>query len=127
GRGAEIKVGGGETGNRKTVQYLEKLGFIVETLKKPYPRGGGAIRYLRYAYDLLGVGASLFYRLFSNSEIRTVHISGFYMHLIYHEALLLTISKLFKRRVVYEMRGAGVKSGFESRSRLYRIVFRFVL
>ncbi len=122
GRDNKYTVGGGETGNYRTIHLLEKNGINVITLHKPYP----VKNFLGYIIYVAKMFLKLFsfYKMLRNSDIKAVHISGFYLHLIYHEYLLVKIAKLLNKKCIYELRGGGVKKAYTEGSSVYRFFFK---
>lgn len=121
GNGKKFTVGGGETGNHRTIKLLQKNGYEVITLHKPYPVKN-IIGYFIYSIRMFLTLFSFFFTLRS-SGVKVVHISGFYLHLIYHEYLLVKISRLLKIKCIYELRGGGVIEAYKKRSFIYRQFF----
>src|SRR5690606_24617907 len=80
-------VGGGETGNLRTIHLLKKNNYNVITLQKPYPVKN-TLGYAVYMVKMLLKIFNLFFLLITH-KIDTVHISGFYLHLVYHEYFLV--------------------------------------
>ena len=121
--------GGGEAGNRKTLQLLRTLGFDVIIIPKYLHSSSQSILgrillflkmsgcIVKYAYILL----------FGRRERSIVHISGFYGNIIYFEAVLVGIAKIFGYKVVYEMRGGGAGLYYEQYGHLYKSFFRWTL
>ena len=118
----KFTVGGGETGNYRTIHLLKKNDFEVITLHKPYPVKN-LVGYLVYSIRML-LKLFSFYRILLNSNIKTVHVSGFYLHLIYHEFLLIVIARALNKKTIYELRGGGVIEAYKERSFLYRYIFK---
>ncbi len=126
GKDGQVKVGGGETGNNRTIHLLEKNNINVVKVFKPYP--------VKNIPGYFIYGIKMFFKLFDfifvlvlNPKVKTIHISGFYQHLIYHEYLLIFIARLFKKKCIYELRGGGVVKAYESRTFIYRYYFRKAL
>jgi glycosyltransferase involved in cell wall biosynthesis len=115
-------VGGGETGNLRTIHLLKKNKLEVITLQKPYPEKN-VVGYFIYSFRMI-IKIFSFLNKMMNSQIKTVHISGYYLHLIYHEFLLVLISKLFKIKCIYELRGGGVMEAYDQRSSFYKFIFK---
>src|SRR5690554_4998906 len=118
-------VGGGETGNFRTIHLLKKNNYRIITLQKPYP----VKSFPGYAVYMLKMMLKIFNLIFllMARKINTVHISGFYLHLVYHEYFLVLISKLFKKKCIYELRGGGVEEAYKQRSFIYRYFFNETL
>jgi glycosyltransferase involved in cell wall biosynthesis len=59
-----------------------------------------------------------------NNPAASIHVSGFYGHLIYIEWLFVFTAKLINRNVVYELRAGGVDTLFRDRGLIYRAFFK---
>jgi glycosyltransferase involved in cell wall biosynthesis len=116
-------VGGGESGNLKTLKLLNNAGYDVKLVEKPYPKGNKLIKPALYVIQILGYIFRYIYALLKTSKESTVHITGFYGHLIYLEWIFVTIGKLFSRKVIYELRAGGAHDFYSVGSRLYRLFF----
>lgn len=123
GKEKKFTVGGGEAGNLRTIYLLEKNGMKVIKLFKPYPEKN-FIGYIVYLFRLLFSIFTLIYELLTKPGIKIVHISGFYLHLIYHEYFLILISRWLKRKCIYELRGGGVIDAYNNRSPFYKMFFK---
>jgi len=126
GKKNKITVGGGETGNAKTLLLLEKNGIEVIKIFKPYP-WKTMVGYIIYALRLIGILLRYIFILINNPKAKTVHISGFYLHLIYHEYFLIFFSRLFNRKCIYELRGGGLIEAFQKGSVIYKLFFNAAL
>lgn len=115
-------IGGGESGNRKTISILKKLGFTINILEKPYPLKVPLIRGILFPLQLLLTYIKGIVLLFNTKQ--HLHISGFYNHLIYIECLYVITAKLLKIHVVYELRAGGAIEGYREGSKLYQWFFR---
>jgi len=116
-------IGGGESGNNKTISILEQLGFNVKIIEKPYPIGNKFFRSIAYPFQLLGVYFIFLYSIVFDKKI-TFHLSGFYNHLIYFEFLYIITAKLFNIKSVYEIRAGGAIEIYMENSNIYRFFFR---
>ncbi|HZH74326.1 MAG TPA: glycosyltransferase family 4 protein [Mariniphaga sp.] len=125
GKKKKFIVGGGETGNYRTIYLLKKNNYEVSILQKPYPEKN-VFGYGVYIIKMMLIIIAMTFRLLTK-KINIVHISGFYLHLIYHEFFLVTISKMFKKKCIYELRGGGVVESYNNRSFIYRLFFRATL
>ncbi|GAB3912987.1 hypothetical protein GCM10028803_56550 [Larkinella knui] len=119
-------IGGGESGNRKTIKLLNKLGFSVEVIEKPYPIGVPIIRAFYYPIQLFVAYIKVLFKLYI-SKNTSLHLSGFYLHLIYVEWLLIRTARIIGRSSVYELRAGGAIEGYHSRSFIYRYFFKQTL
>ena len=100
--------GGGEVGNKKTVNILSKLGYCMSILAKPYPKKIKILRVPIYFSELLLVIIKSIYKCLCLRRNLIVHISGFYSHLIYVEFIMVLIGKFFRCYVIYEVRAGGM-------------------
>jgi glycosyltransferase involved in cell wall biosynthesis len=123
GKGGRF-VGGGESGNLKTLKLLEEGGYEVKLVEKPYPKGKGIVRLILYIFQMLGYVIRFIYTLLKTSKQTTVHITGFYGHLIYLEWVFVFIGKLFSRKVIYELRAGGADQFYYLGGFLYRFFFK---
>lgn len=117
------RVGGGESGNRKTVELLKKYEFDVDILSKPYPRKDLIFFSLLYAFQLVKYLLTYIYMLSTDKEIDAVHITGFYSHLIYLELIFVLLGRVCNKKIVYELRAGGAIKYYKSGSVLYRWSF----
>lgn len=117
-------VGGGESGNLKTLKVLEDDGFKVTLIEKPYPKGIGLIKPLLYSFQMIGYIFRFIYALLKSSNEDTIHITGFYGHLIYFEWVFVFIGRLFSRKVIYELRAGGASEFYYMGSKIYRFFFK---
>jgi glycosyltransferase involved in cell wall biosynthesis len=117
-------VGGGESGNLKTLKLLQEGGYDVKLVEKPYPKGNGLIKPVLYIFQMFFYIFRYVYALLNTSKEVTVHITGFYGHLIYLEWLFVSIGKLFSRKVIYELRAGGADDFYYQGSKLYRLFFK---
>ncbi len=123
GKGGRF-VGGGESGNLKTLKLLEEGGYDVKLVEKPYPQGKGILKPLLYIFQMLAYVFRFIYALAGSPKECTIHITGFYGHLIYLEWIFVSIGRLFSRKVIYELRAGGADDFYHVGSKLYRLVFK---
>ena len=101
--------GGGEAGNRRTLELIKELGYDVVPINK-YSKTTGNILIkgiklvTKILLNLLQYCKILFRGQIENS---VVHISGFYGVMVYWEYLLCLVAKSMGYKVLYEMRGGG--------------------
>lgn len=117
-------VGGGESGNLKTLQLLQDGGYEVKLVEKPYPKGRGLIKPAFYILQMLSYIFRFIYALINSSKECTVHITGFYGHLIYLEWVFVSIGRLFSRKIIYELRAGGADGFYHVGSKLYQLAFK---
>lgn len=114
-------VGGGESGNRKTIALLQQLGYTITILEKPYLHNGA----ISYAWELFKNCLKLPYYRFKGAS--TLHIAGYYFNSIYYEFLLVLIAKMLFMKVIYEARAGGFVTAYTSRSKIYRATTKRLL
>lgn len=116
-------VGGGESGNKRTLFFLKKIGYNVLVVKKPYPVQS-KLKYIIYPLTLLW---SIIRFSFKLKGVKYSHISAFYGNLIYIEIILVLISKLLRKTVVYEIRGGGMDYFLQEKGFFYSFCFKVVI
>ena len=117
------RVGGGESGNKRTLFFFNKIGLEVIVVSKPYPVKS-KIKYISYPINLV---LSLIKFSINCHNAKYSHISAFYGNLVYFELFMVLISKLFNNIVVYEIRGGGMDYFYAKKSPFYRFCFRSVI
>lgn len=117
-------VGGGESGNLKTLKLLKDGGYKVTLVEKPYPKGKGLIRPVFYILQMLGYVFRYIFALMNSSKECTIHITGFYGHLIYLEWIFVSLGRIFSRKVIYELRAGGADDFYHVGSKMYRLFFK---
>ena len=118
------RIGGSESGNKRTIQILIKCGFNMVLLNKPYAYTGA----LKLIYPIRLIVTYLkFVRNFFAHKPDSIHLTGYYFTLIYTECVFILTSKLFNVRSIYEIRAGGAEIAYHNGSRLYRYVFRLVI
>ena len=123
--GGKGNVGGGESGNNRTINIYKKNNYLVEVLPKPYPTGSGISSLIRYIFAMIFYISSFLKKVHSFKGNETVHLSAFYSHLVYLEFMLVIIAKIFRTPIVYELRAGGVKRFYEEGNFIYRYIFKF--
>lgn len=122
----EKPYGGGEVGNRRTMEMMTELGYNVRLLPRycNYKKKS-IIVYLQMIlgdfFSLLNLFCVL---LFQKRKNTIVHISGFtglYMPL---EFLSVLTSKLLGYKVTYEIRGGGIIGFYNDGNSVYKWMFR---
>jgi glycosyltransferase involved in cell wall biosynthesis len=117
-------VGGGESGNLKTLKILQGGGYEVKLVEKPYPKGTGIVKPILYIFQIFDYILRFIYALLNSPRAATVHITGFYGHLIYLEWLFVSIGRLFSRKIIYELRAGGADNFYHAGSKMYRFFFK---
>lgn len=119
------RIGGSETGNKRSVEILTKLGFNIFLLNKPY-FPGGSLKALAYPFQLLYAYLKFVWQLLT-TRVDSFHLSAYYFYLIYIECLYILTCRLFKVHSVYEIRAGGAEIAYNSKSAVYRYVFRLTI
>ena len=117
--------GGGEIGNRRTLEMMRRAGYDVHLIEKynrvyKHTRKDAIFIFLLMAWDIIKLFVVL---LFGRRKNSLVHIVGFYGSTIYFERILVGISHLLGYRTIYEMRGGGATLHYQNGSELYRSWF----
>jgi glycosyltransferase involved in cell wall biosynthesis len=123
GKNKKFTVGGGESGNLRTIYLLEQRNIEVIKVYKPYPIQS-ILGYILYAFQLFFNLLTFIFVLISNPKTKVVHISGFYNVLIYYEYFLVLFTRFFNKKCIYELRGGDVIPVYINRSKIYRIFFK---
>lgn len=119
-------IGGGESGNRRTISHLFAMGYNVIEVPKPYPPKF-FFRPIIFLAKLLFTVGKFVYKCGKFRSYAIAHISGYYNHLIYFELALLAGSKIFHIPCVYEIRGGAMLTAYQNRSFVYRKAFNLML
>ena len=117
--------GGGEIGNRRTLEMMRRAGYDVRLIEK-YNRV-----FKHTWYDAISIISLMVWNiikffcilLFGRRENSLVHIAGFYGSTIYFERILVGISHLLGYRTIYEMRGGGATFHYNNGSKRYKRFF----
>lgn len=116
------KIGGAEMGCLKTLEIYEQNGVCVELLSKPSKTAG----VLSYIIRMLLVPVKLLFILLKK-EVAFVHIVGFYRNVVYLEWILMQLSRIRKKKVVYEVRNGSMVESFQKGSCVYKRVLKDLL
>jgi len=122
--GKKGRVGGGESGNNKTLKIFLEKGFFVKRVEKPYPFIKGFLGGVLYLFQVFVYYLRFLFSLVVSSKNTSVHITGFYGHLIYMEFFFVATAKIFSRKTVYELRAGGAVDYYLDGGYLYRFFFR---
>jgi glycosyltransferase involved in cell wall biosynthesis len=117
-------IGGGESGNRKTVAILKELQFNVIIVEKPYPLKTPVLRNIIYPFQLFLSIIHFCVLLIKTKGKKSSHIIGFYNYLIYFEYLLVILSRCLRVNPVYEIRAGGMIEAYKSGTFIYRMFFK---
>lgn len=117
-------LGGGEVGNRKTLDLFRQIDDLEIKLIPKYLRVTSRNPILigwRMCSNVIKYTGIL---LLGRRRRSVVHIAGFYGNMIFFEHLLVSIARFLGYFVVYEMRGGGAVYHYEHDSDSYRRLFR---
>lgn len=117
--------GGGEVGNRKTLELFRQMDVDVVLIPKyehviNHTAWTKVVVFFRMIRCLLNFTLTL---LFGRRSHSIVHVSGFYGNVIYFENVLVRIAKVLGYHVVYEMRGGGAEGYYAEGTPEYRKAF----
>jgi glycosyltransferase involved in cell wall biosynthesis len=115
-------VGGGESGNRKTIELLKGLGYEVNILEKPYLSNGR----LLYMKTLFFNFFKIIYLVIFN-KFKKIHITGYYINSIYYEFVVVVLSKILGIEILYEIRAGGMIESYQIKSDIYKFFFKKTL
>lgn len=118
-------IGGGESGNLKTLAILNVLNMDVFLIEKPY-KGNFPLASVVQCFSLL----FFVVRVWLNTLIRApkfLHISGFYGRLVFFEYLMSMVVKFFRVELIYELRAGGADEMYQNSNLFYRYFFKSIL
>ena len=127
--GVEPYYGGGEVGNKRTVDMLRQFGFKVRIVRKLRCKATTsrlvkvATYPFRFAMAILGFATVLLF----GSRKAIVHISGFYGPTILCEYILVELANLLRYKIIYEIRGECVEAYQTTGFKFQRICFARIL
>lgn len=121
-----IPYGGGEVGNRRTMQMLKELGYDVRLISRYYNYNKKSL--WTYLLMILGDIASVFKMCIvligKERQNSVVHISGFTGQYMPLEFSAVSLAKLLGFNTTYEIRGGGIEGNYKNGSSLYKWMFR---
>ena len=114
--------GGGEIGNRKTINMRKELGYNVQLIPRYYNYNQkNPLVYAQIIFgDLFSVMKLFFSLLFRKRTESCVHIVGFTGKYLFIELLSIFTAKLLRYTVIYEIRGGGIIDFYKNGSFLYK-------
>lgn len=115
-------VGGGESGNRKTIQLLRDLGYEVTILEKPYLSNGRLAYMKTLLFNLFKIIYLVIFKKF-----KKIHITGYYINSIYYEFVVVILSKILGVEILYEIRAGGMIESYHIKSDIYKFFFKKTL
>lgn len=127
GKKDKVIIGGGETGNSKTIKILLDNNYKVVLIPKPYPIIKNTFGGLIYFFQLVSCYINIISKISQIKGAKNLHVTGFYYHLIYFETVLLLTSKIFNITTVYEVRAGGFIKSYLDRTFIYRYFVRLAL
>lgn len=116
------RIGGAEMGCLKTLEIYEQNGVGVELLSKPSKTAG----LFSYVVGMLLVPVKLFFMLLKGN-VSLVHVVGFYRNVVLLEWLLMQLSHLRGKKVVYEIRNGSMVESYQKGSFIYKKVLKDLL
>lgn len=121
--------GGGEAGNRKTLELFDKIG--VETVMIPkFKHIDGSGLFVNLVKLWFSFACMVRYTItltFGRRSGSVVHIAGYYVKRIEYEKTLLRIAKLLGYKVTYEMRAGGAIEKYNTFGSKYRKGFDYII
>lgn len=122
----QIPYGGGEVGNRRTMQMLKELGYDVCLINRYYNYDKKSL--LTYTKMIIGDMLS-WMRMCVTLALKkrknaVVHISGFTGSYMPFEFLSVLSSKLLGFNTTYEIRGGGIVGNYEEGNSIYKWMFK---
>lgn len=118
--------GGGEVGNRRTLEMLRELGYNVKLVPRYYNYDEKSL----FVYVKIIVGdvfslLRLFFCLITRGRKRAiVHVSGYTGKYLPIELFSILVSKVLLCKVIYEIRGGGIVEEYEDRGYMYKLMFK---
>jgi glycosyltransferase involved in cell wall biosynthesis len=120
------KYGGGEVGCKRTKEILIKNNYNVITIKKPILKSDLLSSKFLILIKFINSWFKLIFHLFENN-IKSIHIVGFYKTHVIFEWIILITSKIFRKKIIYEIRNGGMINEYKNGNFLYRFLFRSIL
>lgn len=121
--------GGGEVGNRRTLQLLRKCGYDVKLIEKYLRVKNHSLpnKCLLLLKMVLNISKFFFVLLFGRRNKSLVHVVGFYGPMVFFERILVGISKSLGYKTIYEMRGGGADDYYAHGEKVYRKAFDSII
>ena len=118
--------GGGEIGNRRTLEMMRRAGYDVRLIEKynrvfQHTYTDAIIIVCLMTWNIIKFFSVL---LFGRRRSGLVHIAGYYGSTIYFERILVAISHLLGYRTIYEMRGGGAAFHYNEGTKIYKHFFK---
>lgn len=125
----KVPYGGGEVGNRRTLELFKRTNYEIILIPK-YKRvkSHSLINIIILLFRIItNIVQYIITLLVGRRNNSIVHIVGFYGPMIYFEYILILIAKFLRYKVVYEMRGGGAETYYNNGGRLYCKIFNIAL
>ena len=125
----QIPYGGGEVGNRRTMQMLKELGYDVYLISRYYNYNKKSI----ITYGKMIIGDILSWLklcgvlVFKCRKNTIVHISGFTGLYMPFEFFSVGVSKLLGYNTTYEIRGGGIVENYMNGGIYYKWMFKMTI
>ena len=122
----KVPYGGGEQGNRRTLQLMRDAGYDVTTISKytkVYIENKMLLVIVVFSKMLWCLLKLFWVLLWGRRKNSIVHIGGIYYTMVYFELALVYMSKILGYKTIYEMRGGGAREYYDTGSRFYRYAF----
>lgn len=125
----KVPYGGGEVGNRRTLDLFKRAKFDIVLIPKYLRVPNHSIKNICILLYRIIINILFFVKtlLLGRRRNSIVHIVGFYGPMIYLECFLISIAKFLRYKVVYEMRGGGADLYYEEGTVLYHKAFHKAL
>lgn len=117
--------GGGEVGNRRTLELLKRMDFDLRVIERytkvPRNNAWNKIRFFaRVTNTVVKYTGTL---LFGRRRNSLLHVVGFYGVMLNFDYLMVSIGKILGYKVIYEMRGGGADWFYKTMGEKYRRMF----
>ena len=122
----KVPYGGGEQGNRRTLQLMRDAGYDVTTISKytkVYIENKMLLIIVVFSKMVWCLLKLFWVLLWGRRKNSIVHIGGIYDTMVYFELALVYMSKILGYKTIYEMRGGGAREYYDTGSRFYRYAF----
>lgn len=122
----KVPYGGGEQGNRRTLQLMRDAGYDVTTISKytkVYIENKMLLIIVVFSKMVWCLLKLFWVLLWGRRKNSIVHIGGIYYTMVYFEIALVCMSKILGYKTIYEMRGGGAREYYDTGSKFYRYAF----
>ena len=127
--GIEPYYGGGEVGNKRTVDMLRGFGYKVRVVRKLRCKATTPmfVKLLTYPFRFTAYVSAFLFLLIVGSRKAMVHISGYYGSTIFCEYILTEAANLLGYRIIFEIRGECVEAYRTMGCAIHRLCFARIL